>query len=150
MSRSANAVQWWRRRGFGPEHDNGLAHGELLPFAQIDLGAVEGGEGGAVHFVGDEGDEFLGEVHQVVVVAVGLVELEHGELGVVLGGDAFVAEVAVDLVDAVEAADDEALEEELGGDAEGERDVERVVVGLEGRAAAPPAMVWSMGVSTSR
>ena len=52
--------------------------------------------------------------------------------GLWLGAGAFVAEVAVDLVDAVEAADDEALEEELGGDAEGERDVEGVVVGLEG------------------
>ncbi len=67
-----------------------------------------------------------------MVVGVGLVELEHGELGVVLGADAFVAEVAVDLVDAVEASDDEALEVELGRDAEGERDVEGVVVGLEG------------------
>ena len=39
--------------------------------------------------------------HEVVVVGVGLVELEHGELGVVAGADALVAEVAVDLVDAV-------------------------------------------------
>ena len=46
----------------------------------------------------------FGEVHHVVVVRVGLVELQHGELGIVLGGDALVAEVAVDLVDAVEAA----------------------------------------------
>ena len=51
--------------------------------------------------VGDERDEVHGELHQVVVVGVGLVELEHGELGVVAGADAFVAEVAVDFVDAV-------------------------------------------------
>ncbi len=67
-----------------------------------------------------------------MVVAVGLVELEHGELGVVLGGDAFVAEVAVDLVDAIHAADYEALEVELGGDAELEVEIEGVVVGEEG------------------
>jgi hypothetical protein len=67
-----------------------------------------------------------------VVVAVGLVELEHGELGVVLGGDAFVAEVAVDLVDAIHAADYETLEVELGGDAEFEVEIEGVVVGEEG------------------
>ena len=77
-------------------------------------------------------DELFGEAHEIVVVGVGLVELEHGELGVVAGADAFVAEVAVDLEDAVEAADDEALEVELGGDAEEEVDVERVVVGDEG------------------
>jgi hypothetical protein len=85
-----------------------------------------------------------------VVVRVGLVELEHGELGVVLGADAFVAEVAVDLVDAVEAADDQALEVELGRDAQEEIEIERVVVRLEGRAAAPPAMGCIIGVSTSR
>ena len=87
---------------------------------------------GAVDLLGDEGDEFFGEVHQVVVVGVGLVELEHGELGVVLGADAFVAEVAVDLVDAVEAADDQPLEIELRRDAQEEVEVERVVVGGEG------------------
>ena len=89
------------------------------------------GLGGAVYFCSDEGYKFFGEGHQVVVVGVGLVELEHGELGVVAGADAFVAEVAVDLVDAIEAADDEALEVELGGDAEREVEIESVVVGLE-------------------
>ncbi len=76
--------------------------------------------------------KLLGEVHQVVVVGVGLVELEHGELGVVAGGDALVAEVAVDLVDAIEAADDEALEIKLRGDAQEKIDIERVVMRDEG------------------
>jgi hypothetical protein len=64
--------------------------------------------------------------------------------------EALVAEVAVDLVDAGHAAHEQALEVELGGDAHEEVDVERVHVGDEGRAAAPPARVWSIGVSTSR
>ena len=63
-----------------------------------------------------------------MVVGVGLVELQHGELGVVLGADAFVAEVAVDLIDAVEAADHQPLEVQLRRDAQRERDVQRVVV----------------------
>ncbi len=70
--------------------------------------------------------------HQVVVVGVGLVELEHGELGVVPGADALVAEVAVDLVDAVEASDDQSLQVQLRGDAEEEVDVELVVMRGEG------------------
>ena len=49
-----------------------------------------------------------------------------------LGGDALVAEDAADLVDALEAADDEALEVELGGDAQVEVAVQGVVVGDEG------------------
>ena len=108
--------------------------------------AVEVGDGGAVDFFRDEDDEFFGELHQVVVVGVGLVELEHGELGVVPGADAFVAEVAVDLVDAVEAADDQALEVELGRDAQEEVEVERVVVRGEGlRGCASGDLVHHRG-----
>ena len=49
-----------------------------------------------------------------------------------LGREAFVAEVAVDLIDALEAADDQSLEVELGGDPQIERAIQRVVVGQEG------------------
>ena len=45
--------------------------------------------------------------------------------------DALVAEVLADLVDALEAADDQALEVELGGDPQVERLVELVVVRRE-------------------
>ena len=76
--------------------------------------------------------KFFGERHQIVIIRIGLIELQHGELGVVLGADAFVAEVAVDLVDAVEAADDQALEVQLRRDAQKEVHIEGVVVGGEG------------------
>ena len=76
-------------------------------------------------------DEALGELHHVVVVGERLVRLEHRELGVVAGVDALVAEHATDLEHALEPADDEALEVQLGRDAEVEVDVERVVVGDE-------------------
>ncbi len=100
---------WLFAGGLGPEVEDGFAHGVAVPLGEVDLVAVEVGDGGAVDLLGDVDDELFGEAHEVVVVGVGLVELEHGELGVVPGADAFVAEVAVDLVDAVEASDDEAL-----------------------------------------
>jgi hypothetical protein len=83
-------------------------------------------------------DQRLGEVHQVVVVLISLVELEHRELGVVPRRDAFVAEVPVDLEHLLHAADDEPLEIELGRDPQKELHVERVVVRAEraGRGAA--------------
>ena len=83
-------------------------------------------------------DEALGELHHVVVVGERLVRLEHRELGVVAGVDAFVAEHATDLEHALEPADDEPLQVQLGRDAEVEVDVERVVMRDErarGRAA---------------
>jgi hypothetical protein len=55
----------------------------------------------------------LGEVHQAAVVRVGLVELHHGEFGVVARAEALVAEVAVDLEHLLEAADHQALEVQL-------------------------------------
>ncbi len=87
---------------------------------------------------GDRGQELFGEVHQQLVVGVGPVELEHRELGVVPGGDALVPEVAVELEDPFEAADDESFEVQLGSDSQVEIEVEGVVVGLEGpRRCAP-------------
>jgi len=83
------------------------------------------------------GEHLLGQGHEVFVVGVGLVELQHGELGIVLGRDALVAEVAVDLVHAVQAAHHEALEIELGGDPEVQGHIQRVVVGDEGLGGRP-------------
>ena len=62
-------------------------------------------------------DHLLGHVHQVVVVRVRLVELAGRELRVVRQVDALVAELAADLVHAVDAADDEHLEVEFRGHA---------------------------------
>ena len=61
-----------------------------------------------------------------------MVDFDLGELGVVTGGDALVAEAPTDLVDALHAADEETLEVKLGGDAQEEVHVEGVVMGDEG------------------
>ena len=83
-------------------------------------------------------DHVFGELHQVVVVRIGLVELEHGEFGIVLGADALVAEIAIDLVHAIEPADHQPLQIELRRDAQKQVHVERIVMRLErpGRGAA--------------
>ena len=80
----------------------------------------------------------LGQVHHRAVVAVGLVDLEHREFGVVPRADAFVAVDAAQLVDPLHAADQQPLEVQLQGDPQEQVDVERVVVRRErpGRGAA--------------
>ena len=55
----------------------------------------------------------LGQCDQVLVVHVGLVELQHRELGVVLGRDAFVTEVTIDLVHTFKTAHDEPFQVQL-------------------------------------
>ena len=74
----------------------------------------------------------LGEVHQPPVLVVRGVELHHRELGVVARRQPLVAEVAVDLEHAVEAADHQPLQEQFRRDAQVHVDVERVVVRDEG------------------
>ncbi len=86
---------------------------------------------------GAVGHQLLGEGHDVAVVGVGLVELEHRELGVVAGREALVAEHPADLEDPLEAADDQALQVELGRDPQEQLLVERVVVGGEGLGQCP-------------
>ena len=81
--------------------------------------------------LGELGEQRLRQLHEVGVVGVRLVELEHREFGIVLGRDPLVPEVAVDLVHALEPTDDEPLEVELRRDPEIQIDVERVVVRLE-------------------
>ncbi|KAG1316544.1 hypothetical protein G6F62_013418 [Rhizopus arrhizus] len=71
--------------------------------AQVDLRAVPLHFGGAVDSAGDVTDHAFGQVHDLVVRGIGLVQLHHGEFRVVPGADAFVAEVAVDLVHALQA-----------------------------------------------
>ncbi len=85
----------------------------------------------ALHPLGGEGDHLLGEFHHLQVVGIGHVELELGELGVVGAVDALVAEVAPDLVDALEAAHQQALEIQLERDAQVQVLLELVVVGDE-------------------
>ncbi len=77
--------------------------------------------------------------HRVLVVGICLVPLEHGELGLVLVGHALVAEVLADLIDALQAADDESLQIELRGDAQVELGVELVRVRDE-RVCEGPAV----------
>ena len=62
---------------------------------------------------GGRRDQLLGRRHHVAAVEVGGVELEHRELGVVHRRDPLVPEVAVDLVDALEAAHHQPLQVEL-------------------------------------
>ena len=75
--------------------------------------------------------ERLGELDDVGDVAERLVRLHHRELGVVRRVHPLVAERPSDLEHPVQATDDQALEVQLGGDAQVQRHVQRVVVGHE-------------------
>ena len=64
-------------------------------------------------------------------IRIGLIKLDGGELGVVLRVHALITEDTADLIHAVHAADNEALEVQLRLDAEDHIHIQRVVVGIE-------------------
>ena len=110
-----------------------LGHGHPTPAGcQVDLLPLPGDLIGAQDLLGGGGEEVLKQIHHVVEVGVGLIQLHGGELRVVLGVHALVAEDAADLIHPLQAADDEPLQMQLGGDAHVHVDVQRVVVGDEG------------------
>ena len=111
----------------------GVAHRQPPPGRrEVQLLAADAHRGRAQRLPRDRRHEVLDHPRDVVVVGVGLVRLEHRELGVVPGRDALVAEDAAQLVDAVEPADDEALEVQLQRDAQVALLAERVEVRREG------------------
>ena len=83
-------------------------------------------------------DKLLGQEHQVLIGGVGLVELQHGEFGIVLDGEPFVPEIPVDLEDPVEAADHQAFQIEFRGDPQVQGHVQGLVVGDEGPGRGAP------------
>jgi hypothetical protein len=73
---------------------------------------------GSGHFALDVAEESFGPLHEVVERGFRGVEFADGKFWVVSGVDAFVAEDGAEFVDALHAADDEALQPEFGGDAQ--------------------------------
>ncbi|MBA7695965.1 hypothetical protein ES703_104607 [subsurface metagenome] len=74
----------------------------------------------------------LYHAHYIIIVGVGFIAFQHGEFGVVLGGDAFIAEGASQFIDPVQTTDNQSLEVKLQGDTQVEVLVKGVVVGDEG------------------
>jgi hypothetical protein len=83
------------------------------------------------HLGGHRQQHLLGQVHEVGVGGVRLVELQHRELGVVLARQPLVAKVPSDLVDPIEPAHHQPLQVQLGGNTQDHVQVEGVVVGGE-------------------
>ncbi len=77
---------------------HGVRHGYALERAlEGDLLVAEGEVGRAVDLQGKRLEQAFDEAHHVLIVGIGPVALHHGEFGIVPGGNAFIAEVAVDL-----------------------------------------------------
>jgi len=70
----------------------------------------------------------LGCVHPVLVVRVGTIRLKHRELGIVLGRNPLIPEVAIDLVHTIEATDNQSLQIQFRGDSQIQRHIQGIVM----------------------
>ena len=109
-----------------------LHHGQALPVAHIDLLALIGNDHAAADLEGQALVQLFHQIHHAVEIGKGLVQLDAGKFGVVLGVHALVAEDAANLIHTVHAAHDQALEVQLSLNAQDHVHVQAVVVGVEG------------------
>ena len=109
-----------------------LDHSQALPVTHIDLLALIRDDHAAADLEGQALVQLLHQIHHAVEIGKGLIQLDAGEFGVVLGVHALVAEDAANLIHAVHAAHDQALEVQLGLDAQHHVHVQAVVMGVEG------------------
>src|ERR1700693_592885 len=105
-ARSAGHGQIGCKRYWGcgrrPELADRFSHGEAFEAAEIDFLLVVGNLCIAADFLSKPTKQFFCQIHQLEIVAVSLVKLEHGEFGLMDCVDSLVAEIAVDLVHPVE------------------------------------------------
>ena len=80
----------------------------------------------------------FGEVHEVLIVGIGLVKFHHGKFRIVLDGHPLIPEIAIDFINPLQAADDQALQIQLRGDAQEQGHVQGMVIGLERAWPSPP------------
>ena len=123
----------------GVVSQDGVHHGQALErlaevvldgfFFAVGQGTGVHHRGGAEYFLGDGAQHVFRQVHQVVVVGIGLIKLHHGEFRIMTGGKPFITEIAVDLEYPLETTDHEALEEQFRSNTQVHVDTEGVVVG---------------------
>ena len=112
---------------------DGVGHAQPLEgLFQIDLHAVVIHLGGPQHPQRHRPDQILRQIHHAVVVGVGLIQLQQGELRVVAGIHPLVAEHPADFIYPLKAAHDQPLQVQLQRNAQVHVHIQGVVVGDEG------------------
>ena len=94
--------------------------------------------GGAEEVLRERAEQVFGQRHEITVVGIGLVKLQHGEFGIVDGRDAFIAKISIDFKHPLEPAHDQSFEVEFRRDAQVEVPIERVVVRHERAGRGSP------------
>mmetsp|Transcript_91884 Transcript_91884/g.134285 ORF Transcript_91884/g.134285 Transcript_91884/m.134285 type:complete len:259 (+) Transcript_91884:432-1208(+) len=90
-------------------------------------------------------NDILRDADHILVVSVGFIEFNAGELGVVARADAFIAEDSPELEHPLESTDHHPLEVQLRGDAQVELHIQRIVVRDKGASIGTPNVTGHHG-----
>ncbi len=95
------------------------------------LPLVVNGEAAIVHGHGHRAEKLFRQAHELLKRCIGLVEFEHGELRIMLGGNAFIPEVAIQFKDPLESSYQQTLEIELRSNTQEQFHPESIMESLE-------------------
>ncbi|MBA7706982.1 hypothetical protein ES703_115843 [subsurface metagenome] len=70
----------------------------------------------------------LNHLHDIIIVSIGFIAFQHGELRIVLGRDTFIAENAAQLINPVKTTYNQSLKVQFGGNTQVEVLVKGVMV----------------------
>ena len=71
----------------------------------------------------------FGELHEFLIVGIGLIELKHGKFRVVLGTHSFITKISVDFINSFKPADNQTFQEKFRSDSEIHIERQSVVMG---------------------
>ena len=103
-------------RAIRPKLADGFAHSQSLNVPEIQFHFSIFHDRRAGNLRRQLREQFLVHRHQVLIIAVGFIKLQHREFGIMLSRDAFVAEVAINLIHTIKTAHNQPLQIKLGGD----------------------------------
>ena len=108
---------------------NSVNHGDTCErFAKVDFLAAINDFSCAQYLFGNIAQQLFSQVHDVFIVGICLIELEHGEFWIVFGVHAFVTEYTTDFVNFIKAADNQTFQVQLKSDTQIHIDIEAVVM----------------------
>ncbi|MNI55258.1 hypothetical protein D3C73_1101960 [compost metagenome] len=93
---------------------NSINHSDTAPaWRQIDFLSLVVDLLAAKNLLSDMGNHILSQLHNVLVVRIRFVQLNHGELRVMACGDTFITVNTANLIDFLQTADNQALQMKL-------------------------------------
>ena len=103
----------------------------LKRLAKVVLTALVFDRGSRVQLLRHASQQVLGQVHQVMIIRIGLIEFQHGEFRIMPGRQPLVTKITINLVDLFITTDNQSFQIQFRCDTQKQVHVQRIVEGSE-------------------